>query len=105
MQVIRLDDHRHWLILAMNHCATDQMSIIIMLRDLAAFYNAITQGSKAELPLLPMQVSDHMAWLSEQQQSGPFAVKQAWWQEKIHAPDSGTHVAIADGGFRAREHH
>ncbi len=65
------------------------MSIAIMLRDLAAFYNAIVHGTKPDLPELGIQASDHMAWLAELEKHGRFAQKQTWWRERFSSPDSG----------------
>lgn len=88
-QVIRLSDTRHWLILAAHHSPTDQMSIGIMLRDLAAFYNSIVCNSRVDLPVLQIQAADHMAWVVEQERQGCFAEDQSWWRKRFQSPESG----------------
>ena len=89
LQVVRLEDRRHWLILSVHHSPVDQMSIGIMLRDLAAFYNGIVCGHQPSLPPVPIQAGDHMAWLAEQEQRGLFVQKQEWWEQHLHSPTSG----------------
>ncbi|KAK9834798.1 hypothetical protein WJX74_010932 [Apatococcus lobatus] len=66
MQVIKLDAEHHWLLLAVHHGIADQMSALIMLRDLAAFYS----GSE---------------------EAGSFDDHGAFWRKHFAASDSGLH--------------
>ncbi|KAK9835708.1 hypothetical protein WJX74_006391 [Apatococcus lobatus] len=91
MHVIRLGAEHHWLLLAVHHGIADQLSALIMLRDLAAFYNSFTTNQQPELPQLAVQDLDHNAWLWSQEEVGSFVQAAAFWQKQFAAPGSGLH--------------
>ena len=55
LHVIRLAAEHCWLILAVHHGVADEITLIVMLRDPASFYNSIVTGQPAQLPELSIQ--------------------------------------------------
>lgn len=89
LQVISLGAERHWLVLAVHHGIADQMSALIILRDLAASYSGILTQQEPKLPHLPFCDLDYTAWVWEQEKAGVFKPHQAFWQKQLSARDSG----------------
>lgn len=89
LHVIRLRAEHHWLILAVHHGVSDQISMVVMLRDLAAFYNGIVTGQPPQLPKLTIQDTDHTAWVHRKEAAGHFKPDKAFWRETFAAPNSG----------------
>ncbi len=67
--VFQLGDTEHVVLLTMHHIVSDGWSMGVMLRELAAYYAAIEQGTAPELPPLAIQYSDFAAW--QQQRLDP----------------------------------
>ncbi|MGH7592966.1 MAG: amino acid adenylation domain-containing protein [Gemmatimonadales bacterium] len=60
--VVRLTDDDALLLLVTHHIAFDGASVGILMRELSAQYDAVRHGTTAELPGLPIQVSDYACW-------------------------------------------
>ncbi len=60
--LFRLGDQDHRLVLTVHHIVTDEWSVGIILRDLAAYYREYTGGAAADLPTLPVRYRDFAAW-------------------------------------------
>ena len=52
----------HWLVLVLHHIAIDGWSLEIVVKDLAAYYNAYRNRRSCSLPELPVQYADYAAW-------------------------------------------
>lgn len=89
LHVIRLSAEHHWLIMAVHHGVSDQTSMVVMLRDLAAFYNGIVTGQAPKLPELTIQDTDHTAWVHRKEAAGLFEPHKDFWRETFAAPHSG----------------
>ncbi|WP_128809168.1 non-ribosomal peptide synthetase, partial [Xanthomonas translucens] len=61
-RLLRLDEHRHRLLVTMHHIVTDGWSIGLLLRELGALYAAFVQGQPDPLPPLPIQYADYTLW-------------------------------------------
>jgi amino acid adenylation domain-containing protein len=81
--LLRLAETEHVLQLTMHHVAADGWSKAILLRDLAAFYNAAATGAEPLLPVLSVAFSDYARWQREQM-AGPEGERLiAYWKDKI----------------------
>jgi amino acid adenylation domain-containing protein len=60
--LLRLGPARHVLLLAMHHIVSDGWSLEILLRELAALYEACAAGRPSPLPELPVQYADFAVW-------------------------------------------
>ena len=97
--LLRLDDDRHRLVLTLHHIVTDGWSNEILIRDLAALYEAAVLRRPAALPELEIQYVDYSEWQREQSESGHWAGDLEYWVKQLAgAPDQ---LEIATGGPRA----
>ncbi|CAN5848820.1 hypothetical protein BH11MYX2_BH11MYX2_20680 [soil metagenome] len=63
VELVRVSDTAHVLLLAMHHILSDGGSDAVLWRDLWAYYDAFAAGRDApNLPPLPLQYADFAAW-------------------------------------------
>jgi hypothetical protein len=78
----RFDDEDSVLVVTSHHTAADGWSMQVLMRDLAAFYNARVTGSPVDLPDAP-QYRDFVAW-EQARIAGPDAgVTLKYWKDKL----------------------
>ncbi len=86
-RLFRLGDDDSVLLLVLHHIAGDQWSIGVLGRDLAAFYNAARQGTKAPLAPLPITYRDYAAWQRNGRHGAEFERQLAFWRAQLaHLP-------------------
>jgi amino acid adenylation domain-containing protein len=73
----------HLLLLHMHHIVSDQWSLRIMMRDLAAFYNAYLAARQPELPTLPIQYADFAAWERRYSDAGGWQGQLGYWRKQL----------------------
>ena len=81
-RLLRLEDHRHVLLLTVHHLVFDGWSVNILVRELAAVYRALSFGAEPHLPPLPLQYAD----LAAARAQPPAAKEQAalvYWGEQL----------------------
>ncbi len=82
-KLLRLADQEHILLVTMHHCVTDGWSTGVLVRELAALYNAFSQGRPSPLPALPIQYADYASW-QRQGVQGDFLDKQlTYWKQQL----------------------
>ncbi|KAK9817520.1 hypothetical protein WJX74_005507 [Apatococcus lobatus] len=59
--LIRLSEHRHWLVVAIHHAISDATSRSIIWHDLGRLYTARAQQQPSRLPKLSLQEADYSA--------------------------------------------
>ncbi|MBW4537640.1 MAG: amino acid adenylation domain-containing protein [Myxacorys chilensis ATA2-1-KO14] len=69
------------LLLTMHHIVADDWSIGVLIRELAAFYQAFSIGQPPNLPDLPIQYADFAVW--QQQQTDMLETQLAYWKQKL----------------------
>ncbi|WLI79036.1 amino acid adenylation domain-containing protein [Kosakonia sp. H02] len=79
---------RHVLLFLMHHIASDGGSLSPLLSDLAAAYNARTEGHAPALAPLPVQYADYALWqrelLGQANDAQSLHSRQlAWWRETL----------------------
>ena len=62
--LLRLEDRRWVLLVAMHHIASDGWSIAVFQREFARLYHAGCQGAQNPLPPVPLQYVDYASWQS-----------------------------------------
>ncbi|GAB1511088.1 hypothetical protein JCM33774_31300 [Actinophytocola sp. KF-1] len=71
--LVRESPLAHTLVVVVHHMVCDGWSMDVFYRDLAASYQALREGRPADLPELPVQYADYVAWqdqnLTEQRMS------------------------------------
>src|SRR5262249_27991996 len=60
--LLQLGPREHVLLLVMHHIISDGWSVDIMLREIAALYDATLRGVRSPLPDLPIQYADFAVW-------------------------------------------
>ncbi|MBX2876157.1 MAG: amino acid adenylation domain-containing protein [Saprospiraceae bacterium] len=78
--VLRLDEGWYWLVLTMHHIITDKWSMGLLREDLARLYIANTDGSAANLRVLPHTYLDYTKW-QRQQKVAPADLQ--YWTQKL----------------------
>lgn len=80
---LRLGPERGLLLLNLHHIAFDGWSINILVSEWQACYQAILNGTVAQLPELGVQYSDYAAW-QRQWLQGPVLAKQMdYWSQQL----------------------
>jgi len=61
-RLLRLAEDDHIVLLTMHHIITDGWSVGVLVREVAALYEAFTEGKESPLPELAVQYADFAAW-------------------------------------------
>jgi len=81
--LVKLQEKEHILNLCMHHIVSDGWSMGVLTRELAALYEAFSQGQVNPLPALPIQYVDYAQW-QRQWLSGERLERQvAFWKEEL----------------------
>ncbi|MBW4417615.1 MAG: amino acid adenylation domain-containing protein [Myxacorys californica WJT36-NPBG1] len=81
--ILQLDATEYVLLLTMHHIVADGWSIGVMIRELAAFYQAFSTGQTPNLPDLPIQYADFAVW--QQKQTDMLETQLAYWKQKLQS--------------------
>ncbi|HJT56123.1 MAG TPA: amino acid adenylation domain-containing protein, partial [Ktedonobacteraceae bacterium] len=81
--LIQLDEEEHLLLLTLHHIITDGWSQGILLRELAAGYEAALQGRLLALPPLPIQFADYTVWQRKWMQGERLNSQLVYWQQQL----------------------
>ena len=81
--LLRLNDREHVLLVAMHHIVSDGWSLGLLIREVAALYEAFSQGRSSPLPDLAIQYADFARWQREWL-SGPRLEEQVkYWKQQL----------------------
>lgn len=61
-QLLRLGNHEHVFVTAMDHLFADATSACILLRDICTMYTQSVRGMPCSLPRAPLQFADYAVW-------------------------------------------
>ncbi|HEX6289408.1 MAG TPA: amino acid adenylation domain-containing protein, partial [Herpetosiphonaceae bacterium] len=89
--VLHLDDQEYMLFLTMHHIVSDGWSIGVLIRELAALYEAGSGGNPAPLPDLPVQYADYAHWQqqwlagddAQAAHSATFERQMTYWKRQL----------------------
>ncbi|MDC0832897.1 amino acid adenylation domain-containing protein [Geitlerinema sp. CS-897] len=88
VQLVRLDDTDHTLVLTLHHIAVDAWSIGVFFRELSALYGAFSQGKPSPLPELSVQYADFSNWQRQYFQGDSLDRELSYWKQTLkNAPD------------------
>ena len=83
VKLLRLAEDEHILLLTMHHIIADGWSMGILVKEVAALYEAYKSGVEAELPELPIQYADYAVW-QRAYLSGEVLERQlSYWTEQL----------------------
>jgi amino acid adenylation domain-containing protein len=81
--LLRLGAEEHVLVVCMHHIVSDGWSLGVLVRDLAALYDAFRQGRPSPLPELPVQYADVAVWQRENLEGEALDQQVAYWREQL----------------------
>ncbi|MFY0565974.1 non-ribosomal peptide synthase/polyketide synthase [Archangium lansingense] len=81
--LLRLSDSEHVLVLCMHHIVSDGTSMGVLVREVAALYEAFSQGRPSPLPELPVQYADHALWQRQWMQGQELDEQLSWWKQQL----------------------
>ena len=79
----KLGDQDHVLSLCMHHIVSDGWSMGVLTRELAALYEAFSQGRDNPLPDLPIQYADYAQWQRQWLIGEQLQTQTAYWKEEL----------------------
>ncbi|MBO0799985.1 MAG: AMP-binding protein, partial [Blastocatellia bacterium] len=82
-RVLRLDEDEHLVLLALHHIISDGWSTGILIREIAALYEAFAAGRPSPLADLPIQYADFAAWQRQWLQGEALDIQLAYWKRKL----------------------
>ncbi|HSF39384.1 MAG TPA: amino acid adenylation domain-containing protein, partial [Thermoanaerobaculia bacterium] len=81
--LLRLVPDLHVLALCQHHIVSDAWSIGILVREMAACYEARTRGARAALPPLPVQYADYADWQRRWLRGEALEKLLAFWHRQL----------------------
>lgn len=82
-KVIRLSDEEHILLLTMHHIVSDGWSIGVLVRELAAFYDALSNHQPVPLSPLSIQYADYAIWQQQRLQGDLLETQLNYWKQQL----------------------
>ncbi|MCP4658111.1 MAG: amino acid adenylation domain-containing protein, partial [bacterium] len=85
IRVLRLGEAEHLLLVTLHHVVSDGWSIGVLIREVAALYDAFARRppSASPLPAPPLQYADFASW-QRQWLAGPVLAEHlAWWKAEL----------------------
>jgi amino acid adenylation domain-containing protein len=90
--LIRMEPHRHDLVLALHHIAGDGWSIGLVLEELTALYTAQQLRGECSLAPLPMQYHEFAAWQRRRIESPGFGPIMEYWKSRLAEPPAAVRL-------------
>ncbi|HVG20491.1 MAG TPA: amino acid adenylation domain-containing protein, partial [Blastocatellia bacterium] len=81
--LLRLGDENHWLLVTMHHIVSDGWSMGVFVRELAALYEAFSEGKPSPLEELPIQYADFAVWQREWLQGDELVRQLDYWKQQL----------------------
>jgi hypothetical protein len=83
VSLLRLGAHAHIILFTMHHIASDSWSMSILVREVAALYDAFSNGQPSLLPELSIQYADFAVWQRQWLQGDELENQQAYWKRQL----------------------
>ena len=82
-ELLRLDDEEHIALFTMHHIVSDGWSMSVLIREVAALYEAFSHGQPSSLPELAIQYADFAVWQREWLQGEVLEGQLRYWREQL----------------------
>ncbi|MEH1855169.1 MAG: amino acid adenylation domain-containing protein [Nostoc sp.] len=82
-KVLKLNDKNYQLFITLHHIIADGWSIGILIKELAALYEAFSTGKLSPLPELPIQYRDFVNWQRKWLDGERIQRLLAYWKQKL----------------------
>lgn len=96
IKLLRFAEARHILLVTTHHMISDQWSMGVFRRELAALYDAFSQGLPSPLPKLGAQFTDFAHWQRQSLENGFFRKQISYWLKQLGTP--ATSLDLRRGG-------
>lgn len=83
IELIRLADDEHLLLLTVHHIIVDGWSLGQVAHELSALYSAARRSEPAELPELELQYADYASWQRRVLTGGELERRLAYWTDRL----------------------
>src|SRR5256884_1704243 len=83
IQLLRLSPTEHILLCTMHHIVSDGWSMGILIREVAALYEAYSQHQPSPLPELAIQYADYALWQREWLSGEVLELQLSYWREQL----------------------
>ncbi|HEY0079206.1 MAG TPA: amino acid adenylation domain-containing protein [Pyrinomonadaceae bacterium] len=81
--LLRLREDEHILMLTMHHVVSDGWSMGIVVREVAALYQAFVEGRPSPLEELPIQYADYAVWQREWLRGEALEAELSYWTNQL----------------------
>ena len=82
-QLLRLSPEEHVALFSMHHIVSDAWSFSVLVREIAALYEAFSQGRPSPLTELPIQYADFAHWQRQRLQGAVLEEQLAYWRGQL----------------------
>ncbi|WP_149402957.1 non-ribosomal peptide synthetase, partial [Dictyobacter arantiisoli] len=83
VQLVRLHEREHVMLVTMHHIITDGWSMGILLEEVSTLYTAFVAGQPSPLPDLPIQYADFAVWQRAWFQGEMLNAQLAYWKTQL----------------------
>jgi amino acid adenylation domain-containing protein/non-ribosomal peptide synthase protein (TIGR01720 family) len=81
--LLTLSSEEHVLVLVLHHIVSDGWSAGVLVRELAALYDAFTRDLPSPLPALPVQYADYSVWQRGWLHGAVLEAQLGWWKQRL----------------------
>ncbi|MCC5658364.1 amino acid adenylation domain-containing protein [Nostoc sp. XA010] len=82
-KILQLTDKNYHLIVTLHHIIADGWSIGVLIKELAAIYEAFSIGKLSPLSEIPIQYRDFVNWQHKSIDSKPLQSSLTYWKQKL----------------------
>ncbi len=83
VRLVRTDEEEHLVLFTMHHIISDGWSISVLVREVAALYDAFSRGEASPLQELPLQYADFAIWQREWLRGEVLERQLGYWREQL----------------------
>jgi len=81
--LLKIDENKYIFYYNLHHIITDGWSMEVLAKDVKAYYQAFSYGTKVKLLPLEIQYKDYTIWQKNQLESKKFKVHKDYWVSKL----------------------
>jgi amino acid adenylation domain-containing protein/non-ribosomal peptide synthase protein (TIGR01720 family)/FkbM family methyltransferase len=81
--LLRLGERKHVVLLTMHHIISDGWSMGVLIREMAALYEAFSSGRPSPLPEPVLHYADYAAWQRRWLQGEALETQLAYWKKQL----------------------
>ncbi|MEA5602496.1 non-ribosomal peptide synthetase [Nostoc sp. UHCC 0252] len=83
IKILKINENNYQLLVTLHHIIADGWSISILIKELAALYEAFSTGKVSPLAELPIQYRDFVNWQRKWLDTDGIQLKLTYWKQKL----------------------